>query len=661
MSNDILRQIQAALVATDPQDVETVQLLKEQYERARKASAAAQPVAKPPEEAAGAASRGGSAGGSFPTPRTAAAVVGMAPAKALGGLMDLGSAGATWLGKKAGLDLGEPYSYSGAVDRFTDELAGRPVPQSIGRSLVEGGVSAPLTGAANVPTVVAGAVGGGVSEALREGGASPGWQLAGAVASGYGAGKLAGKLALRPNEMRAEANLRRAVEGLTPDDLRTGARNTRTAQGEGIHLLPSQSLETEAPGLLRLQSELYNSRAGKADDFRTWVAGQPKRARDLVEGLRTRGGQMPREDDDLAMALREHSRGISKEAGDAVNTATRGLYNDPLTTGWKFNPALAGQVEAGIRRAALDYRGQPHILRALRDAGEAVTGLLRRPDVTPGELNDVLAYVKDNLPMPNDMAPATVNRVRGVVKEVFRPLDELVAQHAPPLAEAKRVQSELRQVLPNTFSDVVRQGKAGGGASAAVDSAMGKPSLVAALRQRDPQLAQELLQRHLERVLDDALSLDSTSGLPKRNAGVAVLKGTTEGAKGATFDKELVGLFRNAPDPAAAAEGFRRVAKVAAMASRPDGVHGGAAGGTNAVTEAVRGGIGTFPQQVNVFGRAAGALFGRLSHNATIDVISRPDVMERLIYISTLPTPRLTPAAVLGAVPQLFQGDPNEP
>ena len=65
---------------------------------------------------------------------------------------------------------------------------------------------------------------------------------------------------------------------------------------------------------------------------------------------------------------------------------------------------------------------------------------------------------------------------------------------------------------------------------------------------------------------------------------------------------------------------------------------------------------GTRAQQVGDAARGVRGYLGRFRDNATIRVLMREDVMERLQYIGKLPPENVSEAVILSVLPQLFEG-----
>jgi hypothetical protein len=71
--------------------------------------------------------------------------------------------------------------------------------------------------------------------------------------------------------------------------------------------------------------------------------------------------------------------------------------------------------------------------------------------------------------------------------------------------------------------------------------------------------------------------------------------------------------------------------------------------------EVVRGGAGSQAQQVNVIGRLLNRLSRLRTDKALAEFMQRPDVMERLKVLGTLPESKVNAAAVLAAFPELVE------
>lgn len=659
-----LRQLEDKLLSTDPQDVETVELLKSEHQRVSSSIAAAKPRATPPDAAAGAPDRGGSTGtgGDLATPREVALRTATAPAKGLAGLADTAYHVGTWPLRKLGLmdeSSMEP-DLTPQVDKLrTALMGGKPMHDSVLSQAYEGAVTAPLSGAKSIPAFVSGAAGGASAEGAKEAGAGPWTQVAAGLAGGVGAGKLATNRNLTLEEALAKSRLNKATEGLTSEDFRSGQGALDAAKIEGVGLLPSQSLDVPAPGLLDLQTALLNSKAGKADALRTDVAQQPKDVKLLADRLQKMSGQNSRSDDLLAGEVQGVAKKALKAEGDAVNAATRPLYNaedavkpfSPLYTKYR-----ADQLEKVIDEAIATHRAEPLSVAALADTKQRIVGLLRDPNgnVTPAELQKIISFAKSDLPTYSEMSPSLGNLARQRVGDALSFLEGRVDAMAPSVAKATAMQRELRGNMSNTFSEVSKQAKANGAAESVLMGVEKRPEVVAEVAKANPQLAQELLQRQVDRAVDKAFATSPNTGLAPSNAGITMKSALSEGLAGKAFDKNLELMFPGRPD---AAEGFRRILSVAANASKPrsNGGTSGAGWAPSASEEAVRAGAGSLGQKVGVVSRLTGGVFGKLRDNASLSVLQRPDVMARLEMLATMPQPKLTPAAIMATVPQLFE------
>lgn len=654
-----LTAIENKLLETDPSDVSTIELLKDEHARTRARITPTRPALAPPAGAAGAPTGSGKGGGERVA--DALGIAAMAPAKGVSGVIDLGM----FLGSKADKALGlldknfEPPYLTPMVDEVANEIAGRKIPQSIGRSALEGAITAPLSGAKTAgglaQAALAGGVGGGASEAVIEAGGHP--LLAAAVGMGAGGAVQAVPQVrgLNLKEALVESRLKHATKGIPESRLREAIPAHAEGRGMGQQLLPSQALDVDAPGLQNLQGALLASRAAKAEPFIDRVGKQADWAQDQLRGLKGAGGQAPRGDAELAEGVKGVSRSVLKEGNDAVNAATKADYNSLTAQNWRFGPELADQLYTHLRKQGIANRGDPAVLAALQEAGPQVISLLRRPGVTPAELEQTLRFVKNNLPAyaAPGLKPADANFVRAKIADMFKPLEDTLYKHSPELARAKATQQELRSTLPGQFDEVLQQAKRAGGAAGAVDTAMQRPQVIGAVEKADPQLAQEILSRAVGQVVDKALTPSKQTGLVPRSAGTQAKVELTTGPVGETLQMYAPTLFRNAPDPTAAAEGFNRVLRVIDRASREPG---SAFARTPSMVEAgARIVGGSAAQKVSEGGRQVGGYLTRFKDNATIDVLNRPDVMERLLYISKLPEGKVTQSLILSILPQFFE------
>jgi GNAT superfamily N-acetyltransferase len=656
---------------TDPQDVGTIELLKAKYEELRAVGAAAKRPANPAPSTPPVEGGGGAAFGVYPAARgrkvegglseeaeqfarSAGSVALTAPAKGVAGMLDLAGEGAKAGGRAIGLPVPNFPHLTPEIDRLTDVLAGEPVSSSVGRSAFESGIMGPLSGgktaAQILPQMVAGAVAGGTAQGVKESGGGTYQQLLAALLAGYGGGKVAANVGLSKAEILGKGRLREATTGTTPEDFAAGRAAQQAAAGEGVKLLPSQALPNAAPGLEELQGALLRSRASGAEGFRGEVAQQPQQVQMLAERLRGMGGQAPRGADDLASSVQRIADEAAAAGPKAVNAATKPLYEDPLGKAWKIKPEVAERVTQGFDKAIYENRGDQATAAALKEAQKHLVDTLSFGEVTPSLIAQAVQSAKQNL-AAYSAYPKASNHARAVVSKTLVPLEELVAKAAPKLASAPKVQMELRKDLPTPFNEVMRQAGTSTGTEGALKSVQQRPEVMGMVEKANPRLAQELLQRQLDDAIDTAFRSQAATQRPASDAGGRLRVALTSGLEGKNFQQNLEMLFPGRPG---ASEGFRRVLEVAANASKTPGT-GQAVAGEGALAQATRGGAGSYAQKVNVVGKLSQALWGNFRDNAVIEVLRRPDVMERLEHLSRLPVPRLTQATITGALPQLFE------
>lgn len=605
--------------------------------------------------------------------RRSAGMIAGAPLRMVAGGADLLGLGIN----KAGSALGVPQEnlpqngfYSKYANKAADAIAGQSIGESTGRSALEAAIMAPLSGA-NTAVNAAKAIGsaatsGAVAHESMSRGMSPWAAIPLSVVAGHGTGAVMGKIpgmnGLTPAETFSYGKLKQASEGIPQAGFREGTINQMEAHGHEIPLLPSQALSTAAPELEALQAAMLSSRSAGGTKLRETISTQSNRVKQLVEGLKNIGGQTPRTDDLMAEGVKKLAQGEVKSRSEAVNDATRGLYQDPLGSSWKFNPQLGAQVDAGLTNAQQLYRSEPVVSAAIANAKSNLTGLLSNPAVTPVEVTNMIGHLKRNvLPDISTTSTSDLNRARAVVVELLTPLEKIAMKHAPALGEGQALQSSLRADLPGKFDEVTRTAAAGGGARGMLNTASQRPELISAVVNKDPQLAQEILQRTVNNAVDKSLVPGAQSGVQASNAGITAKTMLTDSLEGASLQKNLELLFKGHPDPKAAAEGFNRVLGVVANASKPTGGKGVQSLEPSFIQEAARGGAGSMPQRVNLFGRLGQTVYGQFRDNATVRVLTQPDVMDRLAYIASLPKVKLTPALLTATLPQLFQEPKNVP
>ena len=668
-----LTAIENKLLETDPSDVGTIELLKDEHARTRARVAPTRPPLAAPAGAAGAPTGSGKGGGERVA--DALGIAAMAIPKGLAGVADLG----IFLGSKADKAMGlldpnfEPPYLTPEVDKIADQISGRKIPQSIGRSVLEGVITAPLSGAKTAgglaQAALAGGIGGGASEAVIEAGGHP--LLAAAV--GMGTGGMVQAVpqvrGLNLKEAMVESRLKHATKGIPESRLREAIPAHAEGRSMGQQLLPSQALDVPAPGLENLQGALLASRAAKAEPFIDRVGKQADWAQGQLRGLKGAGGQAPRDMDILAGDIKDFA--VKAKIGErgAVNDATRPLFQaadaqQPLSAFYlKYRTK---QIKDAIEQSRVLHQLESDSITALNAAEKRIMGLLESPRraVTPDDLHTLMWQVRNDLPEFTKANGSPNNLARKRVEDSLSFMDKVIENLSFSIKKANEMQADLRGSLSNDFADMSRAARASGQPKTVLDNAMKQPEILRELSTKRPELLQELLSRTVRGVVDKALTPSTQTGLTPRAAGTQAKvelqppPGQNLNTVGENLQTFLPALFKNTPNPQAAAEGFNRVLRVIDRASREPG---SAFARTPNIPEAIaRGTFGSVAQQVSEGGRQAGNYLTRFKDNATIDVLNRPDVMERLLYISKLPEGKVTQSLILSILPQFFEEGPAQ-
>lgn len=679
MTQEALDSAEAGLLsAIKSGNARAIELFKGEIARLQSGDAAA--LSAPAKAPASGTSVTGTAGEEFVKgARKTASIAVMAPSRALAGATDLLGLGINKAGKALGAGpepLIEPGFFSKRVGEFTDDLAGQKLSDNPGRAALEGAMLGPL-GMARVPLMagitsrlspgivpeavkaVSGSAAAGAStQAALEGGMSPWAAVPLGVVAGHGVGGAAGLIpkvnGLTAAETLSKGKLLTGIEGVSQDQLAGGGRAMKEAAALDQKLLPSQALSTSAPEMEALQQAMLASRSSGGTSMREGVAVQSQRNTQLIEGLRNAGKQTPRGDDQLAEGVKSIAQDLSKDRYRAINDATRSDYKAPASG--RLKSGLGDDVDAGLKAAEIKYRSSPFVVDAIKETRAQLVPLLRKSDFSPNELAEILQHVKTNI-LPNAMGLKTSDkdRIRGVLSDLLAPLDDIVTMTAPRLTAARKLQASLRADLPGQFDEVIRTAEASGGPRTMLNAVAQRSEMVGGLASKDPQLAQEMLQRTVNNAITKALEPGKQSGVQAANAGLTAKSMLVDSLEGAATQKNLELMFRGHSDPAAAAAGFNRVLDTVARAAKPTGMRQAGAVEPPFVSEAIRGGAGSTPQKVNVLGKAWQGAFGQFRDNATVAVLTRPDVMERLSYIASLPKVKLTPALLSATLPQLFE------
>ncbi len=553
-------------------------------------------------------------------------------------------------------DPKEPFeALTPKVDALADELAGKPVGRSKGRAAFEGAIMAPLSGAkmAALPSAaLSGAAAGGAGEWAREKDL-PWWaQLGAGVVAGGVAGTAANAFRMRPSELASRGRLTESVKGVTEEELRKASKNLASAKEVGLDLMPSQGLDAGEAGLVKLQSALMDSKAGGSEEFLRKATQVPGRVRELVEQLKNRGGQTPRDEALLADEIQKVAIGDVKSGSKAVNEATKPLYQSieaqkPMTA--SYAAYRLKQANDIIDEALLKYRSEAGTPEALEGARRQLTKVLGSADkkpVTPEELHNALANIRRSLPEYDAMATSTANRARENVTQTLAYLQQHVDNLAPSLRSAREMQGELRSNLPGKFDEMTRLAKRGGGPGSALDFAAGEPEVVGAVGKAQARLAQELLQHRVNKAAGKAL--DST------RPGESVHRSLRD-----LPEPEL--MFTGSADAAGEAGKLRQTLEALRMGDRPTGratandATFSPLGAQSTTREATRGAMGQVDYALGTVGRMAASAGLRISDAAAIKVLSQPDALDRLAYLKSLPPSRVTRAALLASFPGLFQ------
>ena len=484
-SPDIDAAEQGLLRAIKEGNSGAVELFKGELSRLQSGAAVPRAAASAP-DAGGAPEAVGPGGALLQGARRGAAIMVGAPARMAAGVSDLLSFG----GRKVGEALGmAPDPEAGKnnltpkVNNLVDFIAGEHVPESVGRSMIEGAITAPLSGAKTLvglgKTAVAAGTAGGATQAGIEKGMSPIAAIPLGVLAGFSAGGVAARIpgvnGLSSAETLAKGKLAEAAAGITPRQFSQGTNNQMLAMGHDNPLLPSQALDVPAPGMLGLQEALLQSRSAGGTKLRDMVSTQGNRTTGMLEELRNNGGQTPRGDDLLASRVQALAQEEAKSRPQAVNAATKDMFNTPLGANWKFGLDLGSNVDAGLQKAAAKYRSEPYVVQAIEDARSQLGVLFKGTDVTPVEVTNIIGHLKRNvLPNVEKASTSDLNRAKGVVTELLKPLEDLAQKHAPALKQATELQASLRADLPGKFDDVLRTTAAGGGPNRSEERRVGK-------------------------------------------------------------------------------------------------------------------------------------------------------------------------------------------
>lgn len=640
-----LEQLERALHAADAAgDEDAARQLAAEYQSESTRVAASRPRAVASAGAAGAPDRGGSTGtaNDVPNLRTAGAVAAMAPARAVGGLADLGYAGGRWAGEKTGLvDPKEERSknLTPKIEALTNELAGQPVGQGMGRAVAEGVMTAPMAGGSKLAGMVAGGFGAGASELAAEHNL-PWWaQLGLGVSVGGVAGKATDLARMRPSETLSRSRLANSVKGITEDELRAAQRNLDSADASGLKLMPSQSLEN-GQGLEKLQAALMDSKSKGSEDFLRRAYEVPGKVKEMVAQLKSRSGQNPRDEALMAESIQDIAAREAKSGSQAVNAATAADYAAARAPGVPtFGAANIPKLRQLFSSASRDAIDDPTAQALLSKSQSAIEAALQQ-GVKPDKLVSLVSNLKRDLPAGTEVATSATNRVRGILDDVLNQVRDQAEAAAPSLKTARQTQAELRQDLPGKFDEVTRMAKRGGGPTPALNFAADSPELLGAVGKADARLAQELVQRRLNQTADKALESNRPGTVAQRElSGAPGLEHLT-GESGANQLRQALEAMR--------------------MGDRPTGATANAAtftplAGENAARNTTRGLTGQIDYLAGTVGRLVAGTGLRISDSAAIKVLSRPDAMERLAYLKSLPPGNNLRAAALATFPDLFE------
>ena len=651
-------------------DVEAAKFLATEHQRASKGTKAANAAVPQEDRKKPVEGAGGAAFGVYPRQRATQStgdntnvIAGglsslvTAPSRAVAGIADAGVMAGRWAGKKLGVDVGEPPEMmSPAVSKLADALAGYKIPESVGRSAFEGAVTGPLSAGSKLAQAVAGAAAGGTAHAVGDAGGPWYAQLVAAIlAAKTGAGATKA-VSMSTAENLAKGTVGRASEGLTAADWAT-AREASSNASSRVKLFPSQALQVPAEGFQQLEAALLGSKASGTAGIRQQLRDQPPAVASMLEELRNFSGNRAGSSDLLAAKVQELAKSGLKAEGDAVNTATKPLYNAPDALA-ELRPQvvqnISKQLTDQFKTKALEYRATGGAVSALEEAHQKIQGILRHPSgaVRVEELQSAVADARAGLKSYTDLAPSQANRARQAVEEALGPLQAEIDRLSPSLKAARAMQKDLRTNLSGSYNDAYRQAKTGGGAETALNAAESRPELVASLGKQNPKIAQEVLQRQLENVIDSVSAPNPMTKLPSGQEGTRLQAALTQGLRGKAFDQNLELLFPGRPQ---AAEGFRALLDVAANASKP----------INAATTAAR---NTLPQElargivggISVKAAAAtrvlgGGMLRNLRDNATASILQSPDALKRLEWLASQSKTDLTPALIGATFPELVE------
>lgn len=234
------------------------------------------------------------------TARRWGAIAAAAPAKAIAGITDFATALNNQAAPPAFRGQGRETNLVGKVNDLTDTLAGEKVPDSFGRTVFEGAITAPMAGARGLAGLAAGGTAAGGAYALPK--ALPEeaneWErlvaaVVGSILGGKAAGKAVEATGVRwPGMNSAQAKVREAGSELSRQDWDEAVARAQRVRDAGGEILPSQAFTYPAPGMESLEQALLASHLRAADPLRRRAVQQPRQT-DKLRGDVARGAGGP--------------------------------------------------------------------------------------------------------------------------------------------------------------------------------------------------------------------------------------------------------------------------------------------------------------------------------------------------------------------------------
>lgn len=349
------------------------------------------------------------------------------------------------------------------VDALRDMMAGGPA-EGTATTVAEG-----MTGGLLFPGgPLANAASGGLGALVGDYGNKQDWNplltLGLSTLAGVGPAALleTGQAARGGSRFLAAGRAKDALARSSPEGLEEAKKFQQWAAKRGYFLLPSQSTAKATPGLLDLETSVFQSRSPAVQALREKVFGQYSRADSLARQTvdEMPGRVLPEEE--AASQVVGAAEELRKGRRQVGNIAAKPFYEEGKAV--LANPTQ--QASSDVRRALVDARTSTTSGDVRYGAAklEAMLDELKKAkgrEVTPADLRDVHERYTAWLDTPNEkgtILPDTAKQELRLLSE--RSVRKLAEDIAPALREGREVAARFKSDFDyDPFDAVTREGR----------------------------------------------------------------------------------------------------------------------------------------------------------------------------------------------------------